>query len=69
MSESVLRQIYTNIGIADKEGNFPIKNLMEKSKQIDDFGLSAEKASRCNLNYYRDIVQNLPLVLIQHLQS
>lgn len=44
MSESVLRQIYTNIGIADKEGNFPIKNLMEKSKQIDDFGLSAEKS-------------------------
>lgn len=44
MPETVLRQIYTNIGIADREGNFPIKTLIEKSKQIDDFGLSDEKS-------------------------
>lgn len=44
MPDDVLRQIYTNIGIADKEGNFPIKDLIEKSKQIDDFGLSDEKS-------------------------
>lgn len=44
MPETVLRQIYTNIGIADRKGDFPIKTLIEKSKQIDDFGLSDEKS-------------------------
>lgn len=44
MPESVLRQVYSNIGLADKEGNFPVSNLIDKSKQIDDFGLSDEKS-------------------------
>lgn len=34
--------IFSSIGIADKEGNFPIKKFVEKSKTIDDYNLPAE---------------------------
>lgn len=36
LDEPSLRQVFRSIGIADKEGNFPIKELIDKAKAIDD---------------------------------
>ena len=36
LDEASLRQVFRSIGIADKEGNFPIKELIDKAKDIDD---------------------------------
>ena len=36
LEEESLRNIFKTIGIADKEGQFPIKTLIEKSKEIDE---------------------------------
>ena len=44
LDERSLREIYTSIGVADKDGNFPIKKLIDKSKIIDDFNFPAEES-------------------------
>ena len=36
LDKEKLREAYKNIGVADKEGYFPIKALIEKSKQVDE---------------------------------
>ena len=36
LDEKSLRDIYTSIGVADKDGNFPVKELVDLSKNIDD---------------------------------
>lgn len=35
LDEQSLRKLFTSIGLADKEGSFPLKEAIEKSKQID----------------------------------
>ncbi len=37
LDEQSLRELFKSVGLADKEGQFPIKELLEKSKQLDDF--------------------------------
>lgn len=37
LDEQSLRELFTSVGIADKNGQFPIKDLLEKSKQLDEF--------------------------------
>ena len=32
LDEQSLRRLFTSVGLADKEGQFPVKNLLEKSK-------------------------------------
>jgi len=44
-----LRQIYTSIGIADNEGNFPIKKLFELSESIDNLELPQEESLKKQL--------------------
>ncbi len=36
LDEQSLRQLFASVGLTDKDGNFPIKVLQEKSKQIDE---------------------------------
>ena len=49
LDEQKLRMVFTSIGIADKEGNFPIKNLIDQSKMIDDTNLSEEESLKKQL--------------------
>ena len=35
LDEQSLRQLFASVGLADKEGNFPIKHLIESAEQID----------------------------------
>lgn len=44
LDEANLRSVYTSIGIADKDGNFPIKDLIDKSKDIDDANYPEEES-------------------------
>lgn len=44
LEDKVLREIYTSIGIADKDGKFPVKALVEKSNLVDSYNLPAEEA-------------------------
>ena len=37
LDEQSLRNLFTSVGLADKEGQFPVKNLLEKSKLLDEF--------------------------------
>lgn len=37
LDEQSLRRLFTSVGLADKEGQFPIKDLLEKSKLLDEF--------------------------------
>ena len=37
LDEESLRQIFKSVGLADQQGQFPIKRLIEMSKNIDDF--------------------------------
>lgn len=37
LDEQSLRMLFTSVGLADKEGQFPVKNLLEKSKLLDEF--------------------------------
>ena len=44
LDEQSLRQLFTSVGLADKEGNFPIKHLIERAEQIDkDYAVSPEE--------------------------
>ena len=36
LDEQSLRNLYTSVGLADKEGMFPLKNLVEKSNAINE---------------------------------
>ena len=36
LDEQSLRKLFTSVGLADKEGQFPIKDLLEKSKLVDE---------------------------------
>ena len=36
LDEQSLRMLFTSVGLADKNGNFPIKDLIEESKKIDE---------------------------------
>lgn len=49
LDEDSLRKIYTSIGLADKDGNFPIKSLIDKSKAIDDCNLPTEESIKKQL--------------------
>lgn len=44
LDEKSLRQIFTSIGIADKNGNFPIIKLIDSSKAADDLNLPEEES-------------------------
>lgn len=44
LDEANLRSVYISIGIADKDGNFPIKNLIDKSKEIDNANYPEEES-------------------------
>lgn len=37
LDEQSLRKLFTSVGLADKDGQFPIKDLLEKSKSADEF--------------------------------
>ena len=37
LDEQSLIMLFTSVGLADKDGQFPIKNLFEKSKSLDEF--------------------------------
>lgn len=37
LDEQSLRQLFTSVGLADRDGQFPIKDLLEKSKLLDAF--------------------------------
>lgn len=37
LDEKSLRQLFTSVGVADKDGKFPITNLLEKSKLLHEF--------------------------------
>ena len=44
LDEQSLRQLFTSVGLADKEGNFSIKYLLGKAEQIDkDYAVSPEE--------------------------
>lgn len=49
LDEQSLRAIYTSIGLADEEGSFPIKDLMDKSKMIDNYHLPQEESVKKQL--------------------
>ncbi len=36
LDEQSLRNLFTSVGLADRDGQFPIKKLLEKSKQLDE---------------------------------
>ena len=36
LDEQSLRNLFTSVGLADKEGQFPVKKLLEKSKLLDE---------------------------------
>lgn len=37
LDEQSLRGLFTSVGLADRDGQFPIKDLLEKSKLLDEF--------------------------------
>ena len=43
LDDQNLRKIFASIGLADKDGNFPIKELNEKAKAIDAYKYSPEE--------------------------
>lgn len=49
-----LREVFQSIGIADREGNFPIKMLMEKSKKIDEQNLPADESIKKQLSLLQE---------------
>lgn len=61
LDEQNLRKIYRSIGIADKDGIFPIKSLIDKSKAIDEYNFSPEKSIKLQLEllerYYPEFAE------------
>jgi hypothetical protein len=37
LDDKSLREVFTSIGVADKNGDFPITSLLAKSKKVDEF--------------------------------
>lgn len=37
LDEQSLRRLFTSVGLADRDGPFPIKDLLEKSRSLDEF--------------------------------
>lgn len=58
LDEQSLREVFTSIGLADRDGKFPIKTLIDESKAIDDLNLPAQQAIEKQLlllsRYYPD---------------
>lgn len=50
LDEQKLRQVFTSIGLADREGFFPIRALIDKAKSIDEQRLPAEEAIKKQLS-------------------
>lgn len=44
LNDKELRKIFASIGLADRNGNFPIKDLIEKAKKIDAENLPTEES-------------------------
>lgn len=44
LNEQSLRQVFTSIGIANKNGQFPIKELIDMSIILDEFNFPGEKS-------------------------
>lgn len=71
LDDKCLRSIYTSIGLADKEGKFPIQVLFNKCKSIDDLGLPAKEELKRQLEelkeYYPDFAkcQNSTIGILQ----
>ena len=61
LDDKCLRSIYTSIGLADKDGKFPVQALFNQCKTIDDLGLSAEEELKRQLEalkeYYPDFAK------------
>lgn len=55
LDETSLRNIYKSIGIADINGDFPIKKIMEKSKGIYDRGLSDKECISKQFEIVREV--------------
>lgn len=58
IDENTLKNVFSSIGVADQNGNFPIKALVDKSNEIDNLELSDEESIREQLRlleeYYSD---------------
>lgn len=46
LDEQSLRSVFSSIGLADREGKFPITELFDKAKEIDDQNLDMEESIR-----------------------
>ena len=52
LDEQSLRNLFASVGLADINGQFPIKNLLDKSKSLDDYmPQNHKKISIVNLCY------------------
>lgn len=49
LDEINLRDIYVSIGVADKDGDFPIKKLISMCKMVNAYGYQADKAIEMQL--------------------
>lgn len=71
LDDESLRKIFTSIGIAYKDGNFKIKELIDKSQKIDSLNLAPEKSIEMQLQllsrYYPQFAtcQNSTLTILQ----
>lgn len=71
LDEKSLRQIFASIGIADRNGDFSIKHLIDKAKSIDDYNLpegeSIKRQFEALSEYYPEFTtcQNSTLAVLQ----
>ena len=71
LDEKSLRKIFTSIGVADINGDFPIKHLIDKAKSIDDYNLpegeSIKRQFEALSEYYPEFTtcQNSTLAVLQ----
>ena len=71
LDDQSLRKIYKSIGIADKDGNFPVKALVDRCKSIDDYKLpnqeSIKRLFEALKEYYPDFAkcQNSTMSILQ----
>lgn len=71
LDEKSLRQIFASIEIADRNGDFPIKHLIDKAKSIDDYNLpegeSIKRQFEALSEYYPEFTtcQNSTLAVLQ----
>lgn len=54
LDDKSLREVFSSIGLADKNGDFPIKELIEKSNAIDKLDLSDEEELKRQLLLLED---------------